>query len=68
MVLVEHSRSGMRAIGLTLPRAKALWEISHRESVTQRELADALKSTPRNITTLMSALWSYRRAIAGPFG
>lgn len=33
-----------------------MWEISHRDSITQRELADALKVTPRNVTTLIDAL------------
>lgn len=49
-------KRGLEERGLTRARASALWEISHRDSITQRELADALKVTPRNVTTLIDAL------------
>lgn len=41
---------------LTRSRAKALWGIAPRTPVTQRDLADALKVSPRNVTTLVDAL------------
>lgn len=50
---IEHS---LAERGLTRARATALWEVLHREPITQRELADALKVTPRNVTTLVDAL------------
>jgi DNA-binding MarR family transcriptional regulator len=56
VIMSQDMKRGLEERGLTRARASALWEISHRDSITQRELADALKVTPRNVTTLIDAL------------
>lgn len=48
--------TALHADGLTQARARALWEVAERAPVTQRQLADALEVTPRNVTTLVDAL------------
>lgn len=47
---------GLAARGLTESRTRLLWELLQRGPSTQRELADALRVTPRNITGLVDAL------------
>ena len=47
---------GLAAYGLTEARAHLLWELGPAERLTQRELADALKVTPRNVTALIDGL------------
>jgi DNA-binding MarR family transcriptional regulator len=42
--------------GLTGSRAPVLWALRQRGPTTQRDLADALKVTPRTITGLVDAL------------
>lgn len=42
--------------GLTESRAHLLWELGQRGPSTQRQLADALRVSPRNITGLVDAL------------
>lgn len=49
-------RRGLGALGLTEARTQLLWELGRHAPMTQRELADRLKVTPRNITTLVDAL------------
>ena len=44
--------------GLTRARATVLWELHRVGSVTQRELSDAMRVTPRNVTGLVDALVS----------
>ena len=44
--------------GLTVPRAHLLWELGRRGPTTQRELADALGVSARNVTGLVDALES----------
>ena len=56
VILSDDMKRGLEDRGLTRARASALWEISHRDTITQRELADALKVTPRNVTTLIDGL------------
>ena len=56
ILMADDMDRGLTDRGLTRTRATALWEISNRESITQRELADALRVTPRNVTTLVDAL------------
>ena len=56
MMIADDIDRGLAERGLTRARATALWEILHREPVTQRELADALKVTPRNVTALVDAM------------
>lgn len=47
---------GLDFLGLTPARAQLIWELGQRGPCTQRELAGALKVTPRNITGLVDAL------------
>ena len=47
---------GLAEYGLTEARAHVLWELGAAERLTQRELAEALKVTPRNVTALIDAL------------
>ena len=49
-------RQGLAARGLTESRTRLLWELLQRGPSTQRELADALRVSPRNITGLVDAL------------
>ena len=56
VMMADDIERGLAERGLTRARATALWEILHREPVTQRELADALKVTPRNVTALVDAM------------
>ena len=55
-MIADDIDRGLTGRGLTRARATALWEILHREPVTQRELADALRVTPRNVTALVDAM------------
>jgi DNA-binding MarR family transcriptional regulator len=47
---------GLAELGLTQARAHLLWELATAESLTQRDLAQRLAVTPRNITGLVDAL------------
>ena len=46
----------LAARGLTRARATVIWFLHERGPMTQRELADALSVTPRNVTGLVEAL------------
>jgi len=47
---------GLVERGLTRARARVIWQLYHHGSVTQRELAQALGVTPRNVTGLIDVL------------
>jgi DNA-binding MarR family transcriptional regulator len=47
---------GLQARGLTRARANALWEVARHGPLTQRQIADLLRVTPRNVTTLIDGL------------
>lgn len=50
-------RRGMVRYGLTEARMRVVWEVGHaREAMTQRQLADELDVSPRNVTTLIDSL------------
>ncbi|WP_210408152.1 MarR family winged helix-turn-helix transcriptional regulator [Allokutzneria sp. NRRL B-24872] len=55
-LITEDMTAGLRADGLTVARAAVLWQLAASEPRTQRELADALNVTPRNVTALVDAL------------
>ena len=42
--------------GLTRARAELIWALRRHSPVTQRELSQALRCTPRNVTDLVDAL------------
>ena len=47
---------GLADYGLTEARAHVLWALGAAERLTQRQLAEILKVTPRNVTALIDAL------------
>lgn len=55
-LITDDMRSALREGGLTQARATALWEVARHGPITQRGLADRLRVTPRNVTTLVDAL------------
>jgi DNA-binding MarR family transcriptional regulator len=55
-VLDEFMERGLSERGLTRARARVIWQLYHHGSVTQRELAQALGVTPRNVTGLIDVL------------
>jgi DNA-binding MarR family transcriptional regulator len=42
--------------GLTRARAEVLWRLRHQGPMTQRDLSQALRCSPRNVTGLIDAL------------
>jgi DNA-binding MarR family transcriptional regulator len=55
-LMSDDMQRGLEAYGLTQARAHIIWELGTAQRLTQRELAEALKVTPRNITALVDAL------------
>ena len=51
--LMDH---GLAERGLSMARAEVIWVLRRQGPVTQRELAQALRCTPRNVTGLLDAL------------
>jgi DNA-binding MarR family transcriptional regulator len=51
-------RRGMARYGLTEARVRVLWELGLNETLTQRQLADILQVSPRNVTALIDGLES----------
>lgn len=49
---------GLAERGLSMARAEVVWVLRRRGSATQRELAQALRCTPRNVTGLLDSLQS----------
>jgi DNA-binding MarR family transcriptional regulator len=47
---------GVEEGGLTRARAEVIWRLYHLGPATQRELSEALRCTPRNVTGLVDAL------------
>ena len=56
MLITADMSRDLAARGLTQSRTRLLWELSHRGPSTQRELAGALRVSPRNVTGLVDAL------------
>jgi DNA-binding MarR family transcriptional regulator len=56
VLLTGSMDSGLAERGLTRARAELLWQVGRQPAVTQRELSQALRCTPRNITDLVDAL------------
>ncbi len=56
VVLGDLLDRGLGERGLTQPRAELLWRLHHGGAMTQRELSEALRCTPRNVTGLLDAL------------
>jgi len=56
VLLGADMEQGLQRIGLSTARAPLLWEVGRRGPLTQRQLADALAVSPRNVTGLVDAL------------
>lgn len=56
ILMADDMARGLEARGLTRARANALWEVAQHGPLTQRQIADRLHVTPRNVTTLIDAL------------
>lgn len=54
--LTDAMDRGLAERGLSRPRAELIWRLSARSPMTQRELAEELRCTPRNVTDLVDAL------------
>lgn len=54
--LAEGMSADAAGRGLTMARAELVWVLARRGPMRQRDLADALRVTPRNITGLLDAL------------
>lgn len=55
-VLGHGMQEGLAERGLTLARAKLIWELQGGGPCTQRALSRALRVTPRNVTGLVDGL------------
>jgi DNA-binding MarR family transcriptional regulator len=55
-LLAEGMETDTAGRGLTVARAEVVWLIHHRGPMRQRDLADALRVSPRNVTGLLDAL------------
>jgi DNA-binding MarR family transcriptional regulator len=56
VVLFEAMEDGLAERRLSRSRAEVLWRLYHQGPMTQRELSEALRCTPRNVTGLLDAL------------
>jgi DNA-binding MarR family transcriptional regulator len=56
VVLGDMMNRRLAERGLTAARAELIWLLHHGGPRTQRELSQALKCTPRNVTGLVDAL------------
>jgi DNA-binding MarR family transcriptional regulator len=54
--MADLMRHGIGDFGLTRARAEVVWWLDRHGPMTQRELADLLQVTPRNVTGLLDAL------------
>ncbi len=57
---------GLAERGLTESRTHLLWVLLHEGPCTQRQLADALRVSPRNVTGLVDALVATGFVVRGP--
>jgi DNA-binding MarR family transcriptional regulator len=55
-LMTSDMQRGLTQRGLTLTRAHVLWVLGEAGEMTQRQLAETLKVTPRNVTALVDAL------------
>lgn len=55
-VLMDSVNEGLSALKLTPARAEVVWRIGRHGPLTQRQLSDALRCTPRNVTGRWSSV------------
>src|SRR5512133_1852278 len=56
VVLGDRMKHRLEQLGLTPARAEVLWLLNRGGPLTQRQLSQTLKCTPRNVTGLVDAL------------
>lgn len=56
VLLAEGMDRGLAERGLTRARAEVIWLLQRQAGTTQRELSQALRCTPRNVTGLVDGL------------
>jgi DNA-binding MarR family transcriptional regulator len=56
LLLGDALGQGLAEGGLTVARAELLWRLRGRGSITQRQLSQELRCTPRNVTGLVDGL------------
>jgi DNA-binding MarR family transcriptional regulator len=66
VLLTGGMDAGLAERGLTRARAEVLWNLLRRPGATQRELSQALRCTPRNVTDLVDALEASGLVARGP--
>src|SRR5438477_2588493 len=64
--LTDAMDGGLAERGLTRPRAELIWRLAQQSPLTQRELSQALRCTPRNVTDLVDALEAIELVARGP--
>ena len=66
LLLSDGMDRGLAERGLSRARAELLWRLRARSPMTQRELSQALRCTPRNVTDLVDALETAGLVARGP--
>lgn len=66
VVVGDAMEHGLSVRGLTPSRAEVLWRLHHQGAMTQRELSDALRCSPRNVTGLVDGLQTDGFVARGP--
>ena len=66
LLLTDNMEQGLAERGLSRARAELLWRLRARSPMTQRELSQALRCTPRNVTDLVDALEAAGLVARGP--
>ena len=66
LLLSDGMERGLAERGLSRARAELLWRLHARSPMTQRELSQQLRCTPRNVTDLVDALEAAGLVARGP--
>ena len=66
LLLSDGMERGLAERGLSRSRAELLWRLRARSPMTQRELSQELRCTPRNVTDLVDALERAGLVARGP--
>jgi DNA-binding MarR family transcriptional regulator len=66
LLLTDGMDRGLAERGLSRARAELLWRLRARSPLTQRELSQQLRCTPRNVTDLVDALEAAGLVARGP--
>jgi DNA-binding MarR family transcriptional regulator len=66
LLLTDGMERGLAERGLSRARAELLWRLRARSPMTQRELSQELRCTPRNVTDLVDALETAGLVARGP--